>query len=263
MAAPSHACSSIAPCPEEAAVSDDAVADEIALRIAFAAKALGNVPLPALIDALQTCLGDDLDAASLSRITVANLKAAFGGSYNLDGEEDGSERWRTADISAFKEAVRILWGNADGADLTAIQPYADGDMPRSVRVAVASNEGEELNGHFGSAACYLIYQVSGSEVRLIDKRSAAAAEASGDKNAYRTNLIRDCRILYIVSIGGPASAKVIKADIHMVPIPNGGPAREILRDLQRVLAGTPPPWLSKALRAEGERAGLIEAAPRT
>jgi nitrogen fixation protein NifX len=234
-------------------VSDAVISEEVALRIALAAKTLNDVPLPNFIDALHACLGDVLDEAALGRVTVTNLKAAFGGSYNVDGEEDGSERWRATDILAFKEAVRILWGGDQGASGPSVQPYAEGDMPRSVRVAVASNDGEELNGHFGSAAQYLVYQVSASEIRLVGVRSAAEADASGDKNAYRVNLIRDCRILYIVSIGGPAAAKVIKADIHLIPVPDGGPARAIISDLQRVIARSPPPWLAKAL-------GAVEAA---
>ena len=226
-----------------------ALSNEVALRIAFAAKALAGVPLPSLIDALHTCLGEVLDEAALGRVTVANLKASFGGSYNLDGEEDGSERWRTADMAAFKEAVRILWGEANKDDAPKIDAYREGDMPRSIRVAMASNRGEELNAHFGSAASFLVYQVSATEIRLLDIRSAAEADASSDKNAVRVDLIRDCRVLYIVSIGGPASAKVIKADIHLIPIPDGGVARNILRDLQRVIATSPPPWLAKVLGA--------------
>ncbi len=236
------------------------LSDEVALRIALASRALQNVPLPLLIDALQTCLGEELDEAALGRIKVADLKAAFGGSYNLDGEEDGSEKWRIADMNAFKEAVRILWGKS-GGDEPSVSSGTSEDMLQSVRVAVASNGGENLNGHFGSASSYLVYQVSASEIRLLDNRSAAQADASGDKNTFRVNLIRDCRVLYIVSIGGPASAKVIKADIHLISIPEGGPAREILKDLQRVIATNPPPWLAKVLgAAEGERVKLYRAA---
>jgi nitrogen fixation protein NifX len=230
-------------------VAERALSDDVALRIAFAAKALNDVPLPDLIEALHACLGDELDAAALSRVTVANLKASFGGSYNLDGEEDGSERWKRSDMAAFKEAVRVLWGDAGGDGGLRPEPYAPGDMPRSVRVAVASNSGEALDGHFGSATQYLVYQVSADEIRLVDVRSAADADASGDKNGFRVGLIRDCRVLYIVSIGGPAAAKVIKADIHLIPKPDGGPAREVLRELQGVIAKTPPPWLAKVLGA--------------
>jgi nitrogen fixation protein NifX len=235
-------------------VSDAALSDEVALRIAYAAKALDDVPLSVLIDALHTCLGDELDVKALSRITVAHLKAAFGGSYNLDGEEDGSERWRRADLASFKVAVRILWGVADDDGKAVLDDVGEGDMAPSVRVAVASNSGEELNGHFGSAAFYLVYQVSAKDLHLVDVRSAARADTSGDKNAYRVDLIRDCRILYVVSIGGPAAAKVIKADIHIMPVPDGGQAREILKNLQGVIAKSPPPWLAKALgAAEGGR----------
>jgi nitrogen fixation protein NifX len=245
---------------EEIHMTEPFLSDEVALRIALASRALQNVPLPKLIDALQTCLGEDLDEAALSRIKVADLKAAFGGSYNLDGEEDGSERWRIDDMNAFKEAVRILWGKAAGDDPDVVG-IPSVDMPHSVRVAVASNGHETLNAHFGSASSYLVYQVSASEIRLVDSRSAAEADSSSDKNAFRVNLIRDCRVLYIVSIGGPASAKVIKADIHLISIPDGGPARDILKDLQRVIATNPPPWLAKVLgAAEGERVKLYRAA---
>jgi nitrogen fixation protein NifX len=162
-------------------------------------------------------------------------------------------------MAAFKEAVRILWGGAREED-PEVAADSGVDMPHSVRVAVASNGGENLNGHFGSAASYLVYQVSASEIRLLDVRWAAEADESSDKNAHRVNLIRDCRVLYIVSIGGPASAKVIKADIHLISVPGGGPAREILKELQRVIATNPPPWLAKVLgAAEGERVKLYRA----
>ncbi len=240
-------------------MTEQVLSDEVALRIALASRVLNNVPLPELIDALQTCLGDNLDEAALSRVTVANLKGAFGGSYDLDGEEDGSEKWRTTEMATFKEAVRILWGGATGEEPVLVT-HAGEDMARSVRIAVASNGGEQLNGHFGSCAAFLVYQVSATEIRLLDRRETAEADATSDKNGARVNLIRDCRVLYIVSIGGPAAAKVIKADIHLVPIPDGGPAREVLKDLQRVITTNPPPWLAKVLgAANGERVKLYRA----
>ena len=43
-------------------------------------------------------------------------------------------------------------------------------MPESVRVACASNQGEPLDGHFGSARRFLIYPVSAEENCLTDLR---------------------------------------------------------------------------------------------
>jgi nitrogen fixation protein NifX len=223
------------------------ISREVALRIGLAARKLPAISIGDLIEALRERLGDHLDEAALSRITVTDLKAAFHQSQDIDGDED-REDFRTADMASFKDAVRILWGElTEGAILPACQPLREGEMPVSVRVAVASDGGERLDGHFGSCARYLVYQVSADEIRLIDVRSATNAAGSDDKNGFRVGLIRDCRVLHVVSIGGPAAAKVIKADIHIVPVPDGGAARDVLARLQPVIAGSPPPWLAKAM----------------
>ncbi|MEB3213300.1 MAG: NifB/NifX family molybdenum-iron cluster-binding protein, partial [Leptolyngbyaceae bacterium] len=94
---------------------------------------------------------------------------------------------------------------------------------------------------------YLIYQLSADEIRLIDVRSAAEAHLSDDKNQFRVNLIRDCPVLYIVSIGGPAAAKVIQANVYPMKVETGGDARDVLTNLQRAIATSPPPWLAKIL----------------
>lgn len=223
--------------------------DEVALRIGLASRILPDVTPGDLIEALQEVLGDRIDEAGLSQITVTHLKRAFGQSHDLDGDEESERDMRQADMATFKEAVRILWGEATDADLPPVEPYQFGDMPGSVRVGIASNDGELLNGHFGSAQRYLIYQVSAHEIRLVAVRSALLADACDDKNAYRVSLIKDCRILYVVHVGGPAAAKVIKADIHLIQVPEGGNAREVLLKLQQVIGTSAPPWLKKALKA--------------
>jgi len=47
---------------------------------------------------------------------------------------------------------------------------------------------------------------------------------------------------------------VIRAGVHTIKHASALPAREIVEELQRVLATTPPPWLAKAMGAEpGQR----------
>lgn len=230
------------------------ISNEIALRIALASRQFPELAIADFIEALQTYLGEVLDETSLSRITVTNLKTALGQTYELDADEDGEDA-NAADIAAFKKAVRILWGELDDIDqLPTIEPYQDGDMPGSVRVAVASNNGEMLDGHFGSCLRFLIYQLSTTEIRLVGIRSALEADLSDDKNAFRVSLIRDCPVLYIVAIGGPAAGKVVQAGIYPMKKESGGPARELLGELQQTMATAPPPWLAKILGvAEGDR----------
>lgn len=225
---------------------EQTISNEVALRIALVSRALPGVTLNDTIEALQNCLGDRIDEEALKKITVTQLKTAFGQTYDLDGEEDGEDAG-SSDIASYKEAVKILWGETEGETLPPIEPYQEGDMSGSVRIAVASNTQEQLDGHFGSCLRYLIYQLSATEMRLIDIRSTIDADRAEDKNAFRVNLIRDCQIVFLVSVGGPAAAKVVQANIYPLKKTEGGAARERLAELQQAIVTSPPPWLAKIL----------------
>ena len=214
-------------------MSSQPISNEVALRIALAAKVLPDVSVRDLIGALQTNLDYEITEESLSTITVTQLKRSFGNIYEVDSEWEGEDA-DNSDIAACEEALPI-------------EPYQEGDMPNSIRIAVASNTAEQLDGHFGSCHRYLIYQLSVDEIRLIDVRSAIEADLSEDKNRFRVNLIKDCAVVYVASIGGPAAAKVIQAYIYPMKVEQGGAIREILADLQKAIATSPPPWLAKIL----------------
>jgi len=222
---------------------------EAALRVALAARAMPNASLPALIELLQRRLGDHIDEEHLRQVTVTMLKTGFA---SADGEEDGEDIG--IGLEAMKLAVRILWGETQGDDsLPKIQSCAEGEMPGSVRVAIASDKGDTLSGHFGSCLRFLVYQVSPTEIRLVDIRDTMDAEFAEDKNLWRAKLIGDCHVCYVVSIGGPAAAKVIRADIYPIKIPDGGPAEEILKQFQVAMVESPPPWLLKILGVAAEK----------
>jgi nitrogen fixation protein NifX len=224
---------------------------EMALRIGLAARVLPDVSPKQLLDTLIKKLGYPLTEEKLAHVTVTLLKTGLG---SPDGEED-TEHLGTVAIPHYKEAVRILWGEVDGlSDLPEPVPYRDGDLPGSIRVAVASNAAERLDGHFGSCLRFLVYQVSRDECRLIDLRSTVGADESDDRNAYRANLIKDCQILYVVSIGGPAAAKVVRAGIHPIRLSSETEARETIERLRDTLSEAPPPWLAKIMgKAAQER----------
>jgi len=219
------------------------ISRDVALRIALAARALPDTEAIRILKVLEDAIGLPPTPKKLATLTVKSFKAA------LDGE------LADIDIDALKEALAYLKGEraADEEENTPqTEPYEDGDIPNSVRVAFASNKGEELDGHFGSCSRFLIYQVSADEMRLIDTRSCNAAEADDDKNAFRVSLIKDCQVLFVASIGGPAAAKVIRAGVHPIKYPDGGSARERLQALQKVFVNAPPPWLAKAMGHDDE-----------
>lgn len=223
-------------------MSDTPIASrEAALRIALAARTLNGLDVRALVGALAEKLELPITESKLSRITVEDLRAILAGDHAEQSCHVG------VDPETLKSAVRLLWGQGvEGSDLPAVDAYAEGEMPGSLRVAVAANRGENLDGHFGSCERFLVYQLSSSAMKLIDVRSALDCEGAEDKNAARAEMIGDCQLVFVQSIGGPAAAKVVRAGVHPVKKPKGGPAREILAELQSRL-DCPPPWLAQIM----------------
>ncbi|MBS1208430.1 MAG: Dinitrogenase iron-molybdenum cofactor biosynthesis protein [Proteobacteria bacterium] len=217
-------------------MTNTSITREAALRIGLAAREL-NVTPRELTLALAEKIDLPLTETKLATCSVELLREAM----------DGDGGICVAEKEDLKRAVRLLWGEGvSGSELPVLDAYKEGDMPGSIRLACASNNGEILDGHFGSCERFLIYQVSATEVRLIGLRSTLEAEHAEDKNVARAELIKDCQVLYVQSIGGPAAAKVIRANIHPVKIPQTGPARASVSRLQESLA-SPPPWLARVM----------------
>ena len=214
---------------------------EAALRIALAARALNGLDVRALVGTLIEKLEAPLTEAKLGTLTVEDLRVILAGDFAEQGCHVGVE------AEALKEAIRLLWGQGvANSDFPTVDTYTEGEMPGSLRVAVAANRGENLDGHFGSCERFLVYQVSPDTIKLIAIRSTVEADAAEDKNAARSALIGDCQIVYVQSIGGPAAAKVVRAGVHPVKKPTGGAAREVLVELQGRLT-SPPPWLAQIM----------------
>ena len=215
---------------------------EVAARIGLAARGLGDCDLARLIEGLLERLGSPLTTDKLNTVTVADITRIFQDVRDAPTKEE------------IKQAVRYLGGEgSEATDLPALQPYAEGDMPHSVRLAIASNTAENLDGHFGSCKRFLVYQVTPSEARLIEMRDPSACQEAEDANAARAQMLADCQLLYVQSIGGPAAAKVIRANIHPVKFPNGGPATGAIEQLQQTLLA-PPPWLARAIGVKSDLA---------
>lgn len=211
------------------------ISNEVALRIALASKHLPHISLQDLIAELQTHLNDEVTETTLNQLTVTQLQECL---TAFDQNQ--------TDRATLKKALSFLWGEID--DNLPIPET--GNLPHSVKIAVASNNSEALDGHFGSCHRYLIYELGVDEMRLVEVRSTMEADEAKDQTQFRVDLIRDCAIVYMVAIGGPAAAKVIQANIYPMKKEEGGLARDHLAQLQQVLATSPPPWLAKALGLE-------------
>jgi nitrogen fixation protein NifX len=143
--------------------------------------------------------------------------------------------------------LRILQN--DEANTPKVDTAQTLESASSIRIAIGSDDPQSISGHFGSCRQFLVYQIAADEARLIDVRSINidAQRLHDDKNVYRAELIADCQVLYIASIGGPAAAKIIKYGIHPIKADQGEAITQIIKQLQIVLAHAPPPWLAKSM----------------
>ena len=212
--------------------------DCLALRIGLAARQLPDTTAGQLLRVLVAILGEPLTEMKLNSLKVRDLKTGADGALE---EIDGA---------VLRLALHFLHGEKESVE-TAVpvpQASANGPLPDSIRIACASNQGERLDGHFGSCARFLIYQVSTTEARLVAVRPApVVTRLSVDHSAERVALISDCDLLCVLSIGGPAAARVVNSGVHPFKRPQAEDISALLRELQQVLAGDPPPWLARIM----------------
>ncbi len=222
--------------------SQDTLSRELALRIGLAARALPDTDAKRLFNVLTNCIGLPITEDKLGSINLKTLKTAQGGEFS--GMDD----------VLLKKALHILKTNVEiGETLKPkIDAYSEGDMPGSIRIACASNDAINVDGHFGSCSQFMIYQVSADDARLIGIRSTDIPDGLEveDKNLFRAELIEDCQVLYIASVGGPAAAKIVKLGIHPIKLTVIETIADIIDQLQTVIDGTPPPWLAKVMGIE-------------
>jgi len=222
--------------------SQDTLSRELALRIGLAARALPDTDAKRLFTVLTYCVGLPLTEDKIASINLKTFKTAQEGEFS------------DIDDVLLKKALHILKHDVQtGVTLKPeIHSLSEGDMPGSVRIACASNDAINIDGHFGSCSQFLIYQVSANETRLIDIRATDIPDGLevDDKNRYRAELIQDCQVLYMASVGGPAAAKIVKLGIHPIKLPSVDSIVDIIAQLQTVIAGTPPPWLAKVMGIE-------------
>ncbi|MDO9107246.1 MAG: dinitrogenase iron-molybdenum cofactor biosynthesis protein [Methylovulum sp.] len=214
-------------------MSQIALSRELALRIGLAARAMPGTDAKSLLTALTHHLGLPITEKKLVTLSLQALKTAFSG----------------LDDNTLLRALGILKDSNNEALLPPVQAYQEGDMPGSVRIACASDDAVNVDGHFGSCRQFMVYQISAEATRLIDIRHAEipAGLVVDDKNAYRAELIQDCKVVYMASVGGPAAAKIVKQGLYPIKLERVEAIADIVSQLQDVIAGTPPPWLAKII----------------
>lgn len=126
-----------------------------------------------------------------------------------------------------------------------------------LRVALATQDGRAMNAHFGSARRFVVYEISESEHHLAETISFEdVADESGkhspdgdDRVQARIKALSGIQLLFVLAIGGPVAARIIRAGIHPVKLPQSEPIEQVVTKVQEMLrGGERPPWLTKVLK---------------
>lgn len=126
-----------------------------------------------------------------------------------------------------------------------------------MKIAFATQDKQQVDAHFGWAKHIAVYEIDDTGYRFertFDFGSDLAEDGNEDKLAPKLEAIRDCAILYVAAIGGSGAARVVAMKIHPIKVQQPEPILDILDKLQKVLKGTPPPWLRKVLNKNRELA---------
>ncbi|NNM57775.1 nitrogen fixation protein NifX [Acidocella sp.] len=125
-----------------------------------------------------------------------------------------------------------------------------------MKIAFSTQDKKRVDAHFGWARHIVIYEVTPDGSKFLQDLTFdgdLAEDGNEDKLAPKLNAIRDCAILYVAAIGGSGAARVVASNIHPIKVNQPEPIDKLLVKLQEVLAGTPPPWLRKALAKDKEK----------
>jgi nitrogen fixation protein NifX len=127
-----------------------------------------------------------------------------------------------------------------------------------MKVAFTTSTGEMIDRHFGQSDSFQIWEIGPDSAGHLE--TVSVGEHGGDEEdriSARTDLLKECAIVYTMQIGGPAAAKLVARKIHPMKTNTEVSLKETVERLQEVLRGNPPPWLRKAMN-KGETASFLD-----
>lgn len=131
-----------------------------------------------------------------------------------------------------------------------------------MKVAFATTDSINVDEHFGRCGTFAIYDVTDEGYQFIEKRKFSdgrdsAVEDSRDNKHLHEDLVQkkvdrldDCRLIYLMAIGGPSAARLAGKGIMPVKVKKVVSIKESLVELVDKLKTSPPPWLRKAMNGK-------------
>jgi nitrogen fixation protein NifX len=138
--------------------------------------------------------------------------------------------------------------------LRLVEPAGPAPGEKPLRVAIASNDLETLDAHFGSARKIAVYDVWKTGARFVEVHEfSTATDQKGrhdeleDRIGPKIDALSGCALVFALAVGGPSAARMVRAGIHPIKRKAPEPISAVIEQVQVMLNGSPPPFLRKIL----------------
>jgi nitrogen fixation protein NifX len=132
------------------------------------------------------------------------------------------------------------------------RPLKGGHM----RVAFATQDRQRVDAHFASAKTFMFYDVGPDghtfleaiQFDNVSNEEGQHQEDGDDRLASKIKALEGSALLFVRAIGGPAAARVVRARVHPIKLPDDESISSVIDKVRGMLKSNPPPWLRKVVR---------------
>lgn len=132
---------------------------------------------------------------------------------------------------------------------------------QSLRVVFASQEGDIVDQHFGSAQAFYLYLIGVDQAEQVAVQSFEYGKKDGneDKLKPRLSWLQGADLVYCGSIGGSATRQLLALGVTPRQVSEGPEVGDLVAALQQQLRGEREPWLQRVLRERQRQTNRFEA----
>lgn len=125
-----------------------------------------------------------------------------------------------------------------------------------MRVAFATQDRQRVDAHFASAKTFMFYDVGPEghtfleavQFDSLSQEDGKHQEDGDDRLANKIKALEGTALLFVRAIGGPAAARVVRAKVHPIKLPDDETIQVVIDRVRAMLKSNPPPWLRKVVR---------------
>lgn len=133
--------------------------------------------------------------------------------------------------------------------------------PHALIVAFASQEGDMVDQHFGSAQGFYVYAVTADTAELMAETHFGYEKKDGNEDKLKPKMkwLVGADVVYCGSVGGSATRQLVALGITPMQVKGGPDVDELIAGIQAQLAGTAEFWLANIMKQKGQTEDRFDA----